>query len=223
LRFYLLRSSSEHSSTNHLFFCFFFYFYLLIVSLQTANKHGIKKNFLSAEKILDPFSHNLYFILKKSYSPLSILLTAVMEHCMLSMCCSCCSGEHGAWCFKITPVICTSVSEKWDLPIPRLKISALRARQKQKANKPNRNSTPNCHPRGRWEEVVSSVQRRIKKQILLLKQKQNRNSTLWHTISTRLEFQTSFKTRVPCRHTSIYALAVLSKIINAVLETRLCP
>jgi hypothetical protein len=53
------------------------------------------------------------------------------------MCCSCCTGENDAWCFKIALVICTSVSEKWDLPILPLKISALEARQKNKNKQTN--------------------------------------------------------------------------------------
>jgi hypothetical protein len=66
------------------------------------------------------------------------------------MCCSCCTGENDAWCFKIAPVIGTNVSEKWDLPIPLLKISASEARQKTKTNKSNGNSVSNCHPGERW-------------------------------------------------------------------------
>jgi hypothetical protein len=50
---------------------------------------------------------------------------------MSSTFCICCAGENGAWRFKITPVICTSVPEKWDLAIPLLAASALEAVHKQ--------------------------------------------------------------------------------------------
>jgi hypothetical protein len=139
--------------------------------------------------------------------PLSVLLSALMEHCLPSTCCNCCIGENDVWCFKITPVICTSVSEKWDLPSLDWKYLHYEpGRNKKQINQMEILHQIVIHERGGSNGCfISSAQNH--ETGTAPETKQNRNSALWHAISMSLEFQTNFLSRVPYRHTSIYALA----------------